>query len=218
MARAETAPSPTRRRRNKDAARARGDRSGRLSGPELPEGVLPDGEDWHPQTRALWDALRRSPLLADEPELGWMFLVDTCSCTTTMWTKGKWEFASEVRLRLAKFGATPEDRARLRVKVVTPEKSTAPPSRPRRTPRRAAGRCASRTGPEPMPWRGPGYPGEFPSLGEQVVEWIEHYLCHGPGDVMGEPIELDDEFYEFVVRAYRLDPDTGQRVYRRAFL
>jgi hypothetical protein len=29
---------------------------------------------------------------------------------------------------------------------------------------------------------------------------------------------LDDEFYEFVARAYRLDPETGRRRYRRAFL
>jgi len=67
-------------------------------------------------------------------------------------------------------------------------------------------------------WRGPTFPGEFPSLGAQLVEWIETYLVHGPGDVMGDPIVLDDEFYEFIVRAYRLDPDTGRRVYRRAFL
>jgi phage terminase large subunit-like protein len=69
-----------------------------------------------------------------------------------------------------------------------------------------------------MPWRGPQYDGEFPSLGHQVVEHIEEYLCHGPGDVVGEPIELDDEFYAFIVKAYRLDPETGRRVYRRAFL
>lgn len=69
-----------------------------------------------------------------------------------------------------------------------------------------------------MPWRGPNYPGEFPSLGPQLVQWYETYLVHGPGDVMGDPIEIDDEFYEFLVRAYRLDPETGRRVYRRAFL
>lgn len=69
-----------------------------------------------------------------------------------------------------------------------------------------------------MPWRGPEYPGEFPSLGHHLVRWYETYLIHGPGDVMGEPIVLDDEFYEFVVRAYRIDPETGRRVYRRAFL
>jgi phage terminase large subunit-like protein len=69
-----------------------------------------------------------------------------------------------------------------------------------------------------MPWRGSQYEGEFPSLGRQIVEWIEKYLCHGPGDVQGEPIELDDELYAFVIKAYRLDPDTGRRHYRRAFL
>ena len=58
----------------------------------------------------------------------------------------------------------------------------------------------------------------FAALGPQIVEWIETYLCHGPGDVSGEPIELDDEFYAFVVKAYRLDPSTGRRAYRRAFL
>lgn len=69
-----------------------------------------------------------------------------------------------------------------------------------------------------MPWRDARYLGEFPSLGHDVVTWVEQHLVHGPGDVMGEPIVLDDEFYEFVVRAYRLDPETGRRVYRRAFL
>lgn len=69
-----------------------------------------------------------------------------------------------------------------------------------------------------MPWRGPEYDGEFPSLGHQVVEHIETYLCHGPGDVIGQKIELDDEFYAFIVKAYRINPETGRRVYRRAFL
>jgi hypothetical protein len=64
-----------------------------------------------------------------------------------------------------------------------------------------------------MPSRGEAYPGEFPSLGPQIVIRIEDYLIHGPGDVMGEPIVLDDEFYEFVVRAYRIDPETGRRRY-----
>lgn len=69
-----------------------------------------------------------------------------------------------------------------------------------------------------MPWRGPEYDGEFPSLGHELVQWYETYLVHGPGDVMGEPVVLDDELYAFLVRAYRLDLVTGRRVYRRAFL
>lgn len=69
-----------------------------------------------------------------------------------------------------------------------------------------------------MAWRGPDETRAFPSLGDRVVEFVETYLCHGPGDVMGDPIVLDDEFYSFIVRAYRVDPVTGRRVYRRAFL
>jgi hypothetical protein len=34
--------------------------------------------------------------------------------------KARWEFAAELRLRAAKFGATPEDRMRLRLTVQTP--------------------------------------------------------------------------------------------------
>lgn len=103
---------------------------GGLRGPELPEGVLPDGDEWHPQTLALWDALRRNPLLADEPDLGWQFLIDTALMHHTMWQKGRWEFASEVRLRVAKYGATPEDRLRLKVKILTPEDKPAESSTP----------------------------------------------------------------------------------------
>src|SRR5262249_27668372 len=99
---------------------------GESHGPELPEGMLPDGAEWHPRTRALWESLRRNPLLADEPELGWEFLLDTALMHHTMWSKGRWEFASEVRLRLAKYGATPEDRMRLKLKVGTPTGAAKP--------------------------------------------------------------------------------------------
>lgn len=53
------------------------------------------------------------------------------------------------------------------------------------------------------------------TLGFQVADWIEAKLVHGPGDVQGEHIELDDELVAFLVRAYELDED-GRRVYRRA--
>jgi hypothetical protein len=99
--------------------------TGELCGLPLPDGVLPDDRDWHPQTRELWDALRRSPLLKDEPPLGWQFLLDTALMHDTMWAKGRWEFASEVRLRLAKFGATPEDRMRLKVQIKPPSDAAA---------------------------------------------------------------------------------------------
>lgn len=57
----------------------------------------------------------------------------------------------------------------------------------------------------------------FLSLGFAAVDWIEHYLVHGPGDVQGLPIELDDEMAAFIVKAYRLSV-VGDRRVRRAFL
>ncbi|WP_226654965.1 hypothetical protein [Leifsonia sp. LS1] len=57
--------------------------------------------------------------MLSEPD--WDFLLDTALMHHTMWAKGRWEFASEVRLRAAKFGATPEDRLRLRQEIDVPE-------------------------------------------------------------------------------------------------
>ena len=55
------------------------------------------------------------------------------------------------------------------------------------------------------------------SLGWVAVWWIEKFCVHGPGDVQGQPIELDDEFAAFVVDVYALDT-TGRRLYDSAFL
>ncbi|MFI1705515.1 phage terminase small subunit [Streptomyces griseoruber] len=108
-----------------------------LRGPELPTGALGVDEDtgevvvWHPMTRLWWDAWRRSPMAQTFGETDWLFLIDTALMHHTMWAKGRWEFASEVRLRAAKFGATPEDRARLKLKVDDPVNARqAPAERP----------------------------------------------------------------------------------------
>jgi hypothetical protein len=55
------------------------------------------------------------------------------------------------------------------------------------------------------------------SLGWAAIDWIEHFLVHGPGDVQGQRIELDDEFAGFIVKACRVDRH-GKRRIRRAFL
>jgi hypothetical protein len=57
----------------------------------------------------------------------------------------------------------------------------------------------------------------FLTLGFAAVDWIEHFLVHGPGDVQGQPIELDDEFAAFILKAYEVD-EHGSRKVRRAFL
>lgn len=109
-----------RRRRNVDPAPStvvQGD--GRTRGPRLPANVLPDGEEWHPRTKVWWETWRKSAQAQTFTATDWDFLLDTALMHHVMWMKGRWEFASEIRLRAAKFGATPEDRMRLRMQVET---------------------------------------------------------------------------------------------------
>jgi hypothetical protein len=93
---------------------------GELRGPELPVDVLPNHEEWHRRTREWWRTWRTSPQAQTFTATDWDFLIDTALMHHTMWSQGRWEFASELRLRAAKFGATPEDRMRLRMKVTDP--------------------------------------------------------------------------------------------------
>lgn len=58
----------------------------------------------------------------------------------------------------------------------------------------------------------PAFDGQVCSLGYEVIDWLTAYTCHGPGDVLGDPIEFDDETFDFIVNAYKLDPKTGRRV------
>ena len=90
----------------------------RKPAPELPElGFDADGnsQEWHPRTRDWWAMWSESELAKDFTATDWSFLLDTALMHHAMWSKGQWTLAAEVRLRVAKFGATPEDRARLRI-------------------------------------------------------------------------------------------------------
>lgn len=55
-----------------------------------------------------------------------------------------------------------------------------------------------------MPWRGPAYEGEFPSLGWLAIDWIEEYLPVPDGDGQGEPFQLSDPQKRLLVRHYRI--------------
>jgi phage terminase large subunit-like protein len=55
------------------------------------------------------------------------------------------------------------------------------------------------------------------SLGWFAIWWIENFCVHGPGDVQGQQVELDDEFAGFILDCYALN-ENGRRFYDSAFL
>ena len=82
--------------------------------------LLPADFDWHPQTIVWWHKLRESELSNDWTTIDWSYLLETAFIHTKFWN-GDLKAAPELRLRMANFGATPADRARLRIQVVTAE-------------------------------------------------------------------------------------------------
>ncbi len=58
-----------------------------------------------------------------------------------------------------------------------------------------------------MPWRGPAEPGEYPTLGYDVGEWIESHVVIPDGYRKGEPFVLTDEMWRFLLRFYQLHED-----------
>jgi len=53
------------------------------------------------------------------------------------------------------------------------------------------------------------------TLGDDVAAWIETFCVHGPGDILGQPVELTRDERMFLKRAYEIDGE-GNRVIRRA--
>ena len=119
-------PDEERRRRNAVLGTVEVAADGVLRGP-----ALPDTLDWPDVTREWWDTWRRSPQAQTFTATDWSFLLDTAVLHMEFWD-GDRSVAAELRLRAAKFGATPEDRARLRLSV------TEEPAKPAATSRRRA--------------------------------------------------------------------------------
>ena len=57
-----------------------------------------------------------------------------------------------------------------------------------------------------MPWRGPEEPGEFPTLGYGIGEWIEAHVVIPDGYRRGQQYLLTDEMWRFLLWFYRIDP------------
>lgn len=88
---------------------------GLVHGPELPCNF-----DWPDVTREWWGVWRRAAGAGDWTETDWSFLLDTAVLHAAFWD-GDMKVGGELRLRVAKFGATPEDRMRLKLSVGDPK-------------------------------------------------------------------------------------------------
>jgi len=112
MAGAGRIPQATRSRKRDEVQRLQLSPDEVLRGPDLP-----DGWDWCERTRAWWQTWRRSAQAQTWGETDWDFLADTAVLHNQLWSEGRADVLPELRLRVAKFGATPEDRLRLRLSV-----------------------------------------------------------------------------------------------------
>lgn len=112
-------PKSQKVRRHKDVVPQTILRWERAEAPELPEfRIERDGElqefVWPERTREWWRMWIESPQAEHFGSSDWQFLLDTALIHARLW-KGDVSAAAELRLRVAAFGATPADRARLRM-------------------------------------------------------------------------------------------------------
>lgn len=109
--------------------------------PPLPE-FMPEGVEWPEQTRVWWEMWRVDPLTSEFRATDWADLLDTAVIHGRFWL-GEVKLAGELRLRVAKHGATQEDRARLRITFAAADEADekrarpVPSSRERRGPLKA---------------------------------------------------------------------------------
>lgn len=83
--------------------------------------------DWHPETKKWWDEIRTSEMAFILEPSDWRFLQDTALMHHHIWNSKKMSIAqmtaamAEIRQRVAKYGATLEDRLKLRIRFADAE-------------------------------------------------------------------------------------------------
>lgn len=132
------APQKNRSRQRDTAVRDVIKSDGKIGGFPLPDDVLPylparlqpdpenptEREQWNPQTVRWWENWRESPQATRmATAVDWDFLLDTALMHHVTWESGgrNSERLAEIRVRVAKFGATLEDRMRLKQEIEIPE-------------------------------------------------------------------------------------------------
>jgi len=123
-----------RARRNVDPVALRVITAERTAQPELPTfQIESDGElvdfTWPAATQDWWRIWAESPLSADFTDIDWSYLMDTALLHARYW-HGDHKVAGEIRLREAQFGATPADRARLRITLVQADEAESHKGKP----------------------------------------------------------------------------------------
>lgn len=86
--------------------------------PLLPK-ERPGGLPWPALTREWWEQWAREPIAKKFSGPDWSFLLDTALLHAAVWGDGEIKLLGELRLRTAKYGVTPEDRARLRIQYAS---------------------------------------------------------------------------------------------------
>ena len=114
-------PPEKRARRNKDPIALRIVESAPVGQPELPE-VMPNGEPWPLRTLQWWEMWGEDPLAEDFRPTDWSELMDCAVIHGEFWS-GNTGVANELRLRTGKFGATAEDRAKLRIQYAAADEA-----------------------------------------------------------------------------------------------
>lgn len=106
-------PASQRARTNSDPMGVRVVKAEPVPAPDLPE-TMPGGDPWPVETVTWWEHWRNDPLAAEFRTSDWDELLTAALLHGRVWS-GEVKYAAELRLRVAKFGATQEDRARLRI-------------------------------------------------------------------------------------------------------
>lgn len=57
----------------------------------------------------------------------------------------------------------------------------------------------------------------FPTLGDQLCDFLEERACHGPGDLKGQPITLSEDWRYVLYRLYEVWPKGHPRAGKRRF-
>lgn len=98
-----------------------------VRGPELPEGIK-----WHPRTVEWYEGWRKSPQASVMVASDWESMIETAVIHTKFWRAAEnfttspaqlTNLSAELRRRMAQFGATYEDRLRLRMNIKTPHEA-----------------------------------------------------------------------------------------------